>query len=216
MSGEGAGGLAVSSAYLWFDTEYTTLDLGKARLLQVALVITDTGLNRIGPVSDDINLYVKLEPDIPVSPWVQETMPDVVEICRSDKACTVEEIDRRLCEVVDRHVVVPMGDDKKRPILAGNSIHADWHLANRFLPGFSALTHYRHLDVTTLKLQWQDWFGGEPFEKDDDHMVSKYCPSFTPSPLNRAHDAYYDVQASIAELHYYRRKLLQAPPSNPS
>ena len=161
-----------SSAYLWFDTEYTTLDLEKARLLQVSLVITDVNLDRLAPVEEDLNLVVRLDDGVSVSPWLTETMPELVNRCRSGEALPVEEIDVRLEAYVNRHVVVPMGDDKKKPILAGNSIHADWFLAHRFLPRFSSRLHYRHLDVTTLKLQWQDWLRrADKFEKDDPALV---------------------------------------------
>lgn len=196
-----------SSAYLWFDTEYSTLNVNEACLLQVALVITDAHLNRIAPVTEDLNLFIRLPDDVKVSPWVMETMPELVVTCRSRDAVPVEEADRLLAEAVTRNVVVPLGDDKKKPILAGNSIHADWFLACKFLPRFMNTTHYRHLDVTTLKLQWQDWLGGEKFEKDDPELIRSYCPGFNPATLDKAHDAYYDVQASMAELNYYRRHL---------
>ncbi|HMP71664.1 MAG TPA: exonuclease domain-containing protein [Kiritimatiellia bacterium] len=201
--------MTTSSAYLWFDTEYSTLNVSEARLLQVALVITDVHLNRITPASEDLNLFIQLPEEAKVSPWVMETMPDLVVACRSRAAVSIEEADRRLAELVARYVVVPLGDDKKKPILAGNSIHADWYLARKYLPKFSGSTHYRHLDVTTLKLQWQDWLGGETFEKDDPEMIKAYCPGFNSETLNRVHDAYYDVQASIAELNYYRRNLFK-------
>lgn len=204
-----------SSAYLWFDTEYTTLDLDKARLVQVALVITTPRLERVAPMTEDLNLVVRLDPDAFISPWLQETMPDLVQRARSPEAVTVEEADRRLEAYVDRHVVVPLGDDKKKPILAGNSIHADWRLAQRFLPRFSNRLHYRHLDVTTLKLQWQDWMRNEEkFEKDDPELVKKHFSDFNPATLGRQHDAYYDVQASIAELAFYRKKLFRRPPAS--
>lgn len=202
-----------SSAYLWFDTEYTTLDLEKARLLQVSLVITDVNLDRLAPVEEDLNLVVRLDDGVSVSPWLTETMPELVNRCRSGEALPVEEIDVRLEAYVNRHVVVPMGDDKKKPILAGNSIHADWFLAHRFLPRFSSRLHYRHLDVTTLKLQWQDWLRrADKFEKDDPALVRKFFPGFNPATMNRQHDAYYDVQASIAEMNYYRKYLFKRPP----
>lgn len=198
-----------STAYLWFDTEYSTLDLEKAHLLQVAMVITDHRLERIGGGGADADLFIRLPSDEPVSPWVNETMPEVVARCRSEQALTVDEADRHLSAMIDRTVVVPLGDDKKKPVLAGNSIHADWFLLMKFLPLTRARIHYRHLDVTTLKLQWQDHAGGEKFDKDDVEVVKKYFPGLMLNGNSKAHDAYYDCQASIAELSYYRHHLFR-------
>ncbi len=198
-----------STAYLWFDTEYSSLDLGKARLLQVALVITDANLRRIAPVSEDVNIFIRLPDNEVVSPWITENMPDLITRCRSATASPIEEADRRLAEYIDRTVVVPLGDDKKKPILAGNSIHSDWYLLLKYLPLVHQRLHYRHLDVTTLKLQWQDFAAGDKFEKDDVKLVRKYFPDLVVNTETKVHDAYYDCQSSIAELAYYRKKLFK-------
>lgn len=206
----------VSTAYLWFDTEYTSLELGRARLLQVAMVMTDPQLNRIASPDGDVNLYIRLGPDETVSPFIMDTMPDLVTQCRSAHAVSVEEADRRLAEAIDRAVVVPLGDDKKKPILAGNSIHADWFLLLKYLPLTRQRIHYRHLDVTTFKLQWQDVARGEKFEKDDTRLVKKYFPGLVMNGSSKVHDAYYDCQASIAELAFYRKNLFKKNPAKKS
>ena len=38
---------AGTPAYLWFDSEFTSLDPDQGRLLQVALLVTDSALNRL-------------------------------------------------------------------------------------------------------------------------------------------------------------------------
>jgi oligoribonuclease len=197
-----------STAYLWFDTEYTGLDLEKASLLQVALVITDAQLRRLAPPEQDVNLYVRLPRGKKVSPWIEENMPDILAACRSEHAMPVDEVDERLARHVMRTVTVPAGDDKRRPILAGNSIHSDWFLARKFLPKFAGLIHYRHLDVTALKLQWQDWFKGEEFEKERIDLIRECFPAAVLPDAGKRHDAYYDAQASIAELNFYRQRLV--------
>ena len=91
-----------SAAYVWFDAEFTSLDLEQARLLQVALILTDTDLNRLHPAEEDLNLYIRMEEGEEVSPWVQENLPGLLANCRSDQAVPVEEADRRECESTDR------------------------------------------------------------------------------------------------------------------
>lgn len=197
-----------STAYVWFDTEYSDLSLERARLLQVAAILTDADLQRLHPPEHDLKLYVRLPDDALISPWVEENLKDVVRICRSELAVPVEEVERQLIALIDRYVTLPGGEDKRRPILAGNSIHADWWLARRYLPSFLKRLHYRQLDVTALKIQWQDWRCGSVFEKDSVETIRSYFPGQLAGLDAGRHDAHYDVQASIAELNFYRHALL--------
>ena len=202
-----------STAYVWFDTEYSSLEIEKAVLLQVAMRITDADLRPLDPLRRDINAFVKLPDGADVSPWIKENMPDIVEKCRSNEALEIDELDKILAQTIERVVVVPGGEYKRRPILAGNSIHADWWLAQKYLPRLLGKLHYRHLDVTALKIQWQDLRQQQDeFDKDRTDLVAQYCPEPKIDPTARRHDAYYDVQASIAELAYYRQHLLAPPP----
>ncbi|MCS6771940.1 MAG: exonuclease domain-containing protein [Kiritimatiellae bacterium] len=196
-----------STAYIWFDAEYSSLDLESAVFLQIAAVATDPDLERLFPPDDDLRLFIRLDPGRNVSPWLEENAPQLLEICRSQLAVCIEEADARLAALVSR-INVPGGEEKRRPILAGNSIHADWRLACKYLPRFVSLLHYRHLDVTALKLQWQDWRQGPEFDKDDIELVRSFLPGPKHLLDGRRHDAYYDVLASIAELNYYRHQFL--------
>ncbi|HKL20166.1 MAG TPA: hypothetical protein VJ904_00080, partial [Tichowtungia sp.] len=74
-----------STAYVWFDTEFTSLDLDKAQLLQVSVMLTDKDLRRITPPEEDINFYIRVAEGVPLSPWVQKNLPDLVKRCRSSK-----------------------------------------------------------------------------------------------------------------------------------
>lgn len=192
-----------SSAYVWFDTEFTSLDLDEARLLQVSVMLTDKNLRRLTPPEEDLNLYVRVDETTPLSPWVQKNLPDLVKKCRSRTAVPVEEIDGQLTAFIDRWCGTPLKTIQKRPIMAGNSVHNDWILARKFCPKFVSRLHYRLLDVSTLKVQWFDVADGAEFDKQDAKLVKKYFPEADLRRL-RQHDAYYDIVASAAELAYYR------------
>ncbi|HMP74948.1 MAG TPA: exonuclease domain-containing protein [Kiritimatiellia bacterium] len=196
-----------TTAYVWFDTEYSTLDLESAVLLQVAAVVTDADLQRIFPPEEDVRFHVRIPEGTKLSPWIEENMPDLLRVCRSELAMDVADVDARLAALVSR-VNVPGGEDKRRPVLAGNSIHSDWRLAMKYLPRFMRTLHYRHLDVTALKLQWQDWRQGPEFNKDDQELLRSHLPGPKHLLDGKRHDAYYDVLASIAELNYYRHQFL--------
>lgn len=192
-----------STAYVWFDTEFTSLELDKAQLLQVSVMLTDKNLKRLTPPEEDFNLYVQVADGVPLSPWVQKNLPDLVKKCRSRNAVPVEEIDEKLTGFMDRWCATPTKTIKKRPLMAGNSVHNDWILARKFFPKFVSRLHYRLLDVSAFKVQWQDLTDGEEFDKQDPKLVKKYFPEADLRRL-RQHDAYYDIIASAAELAYYR------------
>jgi len=192
-----------STAYLWFDTEFTSLELDDARLLQVSAMLTDKDLKRLTPPEEDLNIYIRLPDTEPVSAWVEQHLPDLLKKCRSRTAVPVEEVDEKLTAYVDRWCGTPTKTIQKRPLMAGNSVHTDWILARKFFPVFTARLHYRLLDVSALKIQWLDLIDGKEFKKDDPQTVKQYFPEADLRRL-RQHDAYYDIIASAAELAYYR------------
>lgn len=198
-----------SSAYIWFDAEFTSLVLEEARLLQVAVIITDTHLQRIAPPEADLNLCIRIEEGEPVSPWVAENLSELVETCRSDEAVSVREADRRIAALLDQYAGAPCDEMGGRPVLAGNSVHNDWFLMRRFLPEFACRLHYRLLDVSTLKVQWADWLDQPPFDKENVALLNRYFPGGGIDVAN-AHDALFDIKASIAELAYYRQHFSSA------
>lgn len=200
---------APAPAYLWFDTEFTSLDPGQARLLQVAMLITDTNLRRLTPPAADINLCIALDPEAPVSDWVRQNLGSLLARCRSDAAVAPAEADRRLAALVDRAVgAPPAADITARPVLAGNAVHMDLLMARLFLPAFEKRLHYRLLDVSTLKLLWNNRPPARTFDKDSAAVIAAHLPEGVDSPSGEAHDAYYDIHASLAEMNFYRTRLL--------
>lgn len=195
--------------YIWFDTEYSELDLENAHLLQVAALITDTSLRRVVPAEKDVVLPIRLPKGEKPSLWVEQNLPDLVKACCSESALDLADADNRLAEYVDAVAGPPAAKESERPFLAGNSIHADWWLVYRFLPRFRDRLHYRHLDVTAIKLEWQGINPEIQFEKEKPEIIRNYFPEAVLPAAETRHDAYYDVQASIAELAFYRRHFLK-------
>jgi oligoribonuclease (3'-5' exoribonuclease) len=96
---------------------------------------------------------------------------------------------------------------RDRPVLAGNSIYADYFLARKFLPRFLSQLNYRLFDVTTLKLEWQFHYREKKFEKVGGRELIRELYRGRDPIVGDKHDAYYDVQASITELAFYRSRL---------
>lgn len=192
-----------SSAYVWFDTEFSSLELDEAHLLQVAVMLTDKDLKRITPPEEDLNFHIRLPDNVQLSPWVEKNIPELIKKCRAHTAVPVEEVDAKLTAFVDRWCGTPNKTVQKRPLMAGNSVHTDWMFARKFFPVFTGRLHYRLLDVSALKIQWLDLTGGEEFKKDDPKTIKQYFPEADLRRM-RQHDASYDIVASAAELAYYR------------
>ncbi|MDA0576569.1 MAG: exonuclease domain-containing protein [Verrucomicrobia bacterium] len=193
----------LSNHYLWFDTEYTSLELDEAKLLQVALVITDANLQRIAPAAQDLRLLVRLPEGERCSPWVEEHLKGLLTQCRSEAALPVADVNTALAQHLEALLGPNPPSVKLRPPLAGNSIQADWFLARKFLPAIMARAHYRVLDVSSWKVFWKNALGDFPFDKDNEPLVRQYFPGeFNSSAAT--HDAHFDVLASIAELNFYR------------
>jgi oligoribonuclease len=195
--------------YVWFDTEYSSLELETASLLQVAAVITDTTLRRVLPRERDLRLTIKFPDGETLSPWVEQNLPELVRACRSSGAVDIADADFHLASYIDEVAGPPAAIEKKRPVLAGNSIHEDRVLIRRFLPRFLSRLNYRHLDVTALKLEWKVFRNEREFDKGNPDMIRCYFPDAVLHDSFNRHDAYYDVQASIAELAFYRHHLFR-------
>jgi oligoribonuclease (3'-5' exoribonuclease) len=67
--------------------------------------------------------------------------------------------------------------------------------------------NYRLLDVSSQKLEWKNFFHGEKFrKKGNPELIQEYYSGESRVEGDK-HDAYFDVQASIAELAFYRTHL---------
>jgi len=199
--------------YCWFDTEYTTLEIERAELLQVALVVSDDGLNPIAHKPDGIpselltndgfSACLKPPPRDEMSDHVLEHYQPLLAMCEREGR-SIEEIDSYLSLYLDGFPETRNENIRARPTLAGNSIHADYFLARRFLPRFLSHLNYRLFDVTTMKLEWRFHHRGPRFAKlGHPENIREYYRG-KDEIAGEKHDAYYDVQASMAELAYYR------------
>jgi len=193
------------SGYVWFDAEFSSLELESAVLLQVAALATDSMLHPLGE-GEALELAIHLPAQEEVSPWVREHLGELVERCRSEGAVSLESADAALVAWMERQFGTREEDVQLRPILAGNSVHNDWLMVRRHLPRFHEGLHYRLLDVSSFKSVWQAWGDGVAFDKEQLDLLNTYFPGGGITCL-KAHDALFDIQASIAELAYYKEKL---------
>jgi oligoribonuclease len=197
---------ADGNLYLWFDTEFSSLELENSRLLQVAAVLTDSGLSRVAPPEADINICIRLPEGERCSEWVEDNLGELLARCRSDEAVSEDEACRMICAYIDRFAGAAASEKVDRPVMAGNSLQCDWVLTRRFMPAVLDRLSYRILDVSSWKVCWKSLSGATPFEKETSSVVRGYFPGVFNADGEK-HDAHFDVLASIAELNYYKSRI---------
>lgn len=196
-----------SSILLWFDTEFSDLNVEQAALMQVAVLATDFEGNRILPKEEDLNLVVRPPEGTVFSDWVQENLGELIAQCHSADALPLEDADRQLHEYAEKAGGGPHVSISDCPVLAGNSVHMDYVVARAKLPAFYETLNYRLLDVSAIKLVWEDAHPGQPVDKENTDFLKTYGMEggFEGAP----HDAYYDIHASIAEYRFYRKNFFR-------
>ncbi len=167
---------------IWVDMEMSGLNPDSDRVLEVAVVITDTQLEVIaeGPV---IAIHQSDRVLDGMDAWNTSTHGRSGLIDRVRRSPMDEsEAEESVVSFLARYV--PSG---KSP-MCGNSICQDRRFMARWLPQIEAYFHYRNLDVSTLKELARRWKPDvvRAFEKKSKH------------------EALADIYESIAELKHYR------------
>ncbi|MBB5391814.1 MULTISPECIES: oligoribonuclease [unclassified Herbaspirillum] len=172
---------------VWVDMEMTGLDPDNDRIIEVAVVVTDSELNVLGegPV---FAIHQSDEVLDGMDAWNKGTHGRSGLIERV-KASTVTEADaeKQLIEFLKKYV--PAG---KSP-MCGNSICQDRRFMVRGMPKLEEFFHYRNLDVSTLK-----------------ELCKRWKPAIaTGFKKRQMHTALADILESIEELKFYREHFIQ-------
>lgn len=172
---------------IWLDMEMTGLSPDTDRIIEVAVVVTDSELNILaeGPV-----LVIHQEDAVldAMDNWNKGTHGRSGLIDKV-KASTITEAQAEdiLIAFLSQHV--PAG---KSP-LCGNTISQDRRFMFRYMPRLEQFFHYRNLDVSTLK-----------------ELARRWRPDVYKSFEKKSrHEALADIHDSIDELKHYREHFLK-------
>ena len=172
---------------IWVDMEMSGLNPDTDKVLEVAIVVTDTHLNTAAeaPVlvvhQDDAVLGA-------MDSWnkAAHAKSGLVERVKASSLREAD-IESRMVEFLRQHV--PPGVSP----MCGNSVHQDRRFMVRHLPRLEAFFHYRNLDVSTLK-----------------ELVKRWKPELAAGFTKHGkHEALADIYESIEELKYYREHFLK-------
>lgn len=154
--------------YLWLDLETDGLDASENRILEAAWIITSSSLNILGTGRSIVN-WPRAAVMNSISDWCTKVHTDnglldkVTETGTGHRNYEVEQI--------------ILGDVEKfdwgcnRPILAGSSPHFDRTFIREWMPTLDNTLHYRHLDVSALKMAMDDVGRGYDFYSNGMHRA---------------------------------------------
>ncbi|WP_336028814.1 oligoribonuclease [Geodermatophilus sp. FMUSA9-8] len=177
---------------VWIDCEMTGLDLGRDKLIEVAVVVTDSELNVLDPgldlviSADDADLEGMA--DVVTEMHAKSGLTEAVRA----STLTVAEAEQQVLAYVKRWV-----PERRTAPLCGNSIGTDRGFLARDMPELDDHLHYRMVDVSSIKELARRWFPRVYFAQP---------------PKGLAHRALADIIESIRELAYYRRTLFVDAP----
>lgn len=174
---------------IWLDLEMTGLRPERDRILEIACLVTDSNLNIL---AEGLTMAVKQPESVlaGMDEWNQ-THHSSSGLLRRVRLHGISEAEAetRTLDFLRQHVPA-----NASPI-CGNSISQDRRFLYEYMPTLEAYFHYRHLDVSSLKILAERW-------------RPEILPLFSKSDTHRALD---DIRESVAELRFYRRHLLNLP-----
>src|ERR1041385_9131086 len=139
------------NSLVWLDMEMTGLDPDKDRIIEIAIVVTDSQLNTVS----EAPVLVVHQPDAvleSMDDWNKSTHARSGLVDRVKASVLTETAaEEQLLAFLAQHV-----PGKTSP-MCGNSICQDRRFLARYMPRLEAYFHYRNLDVSTLKELARRW-----------------------------------------------------------
>jgi oligoribonuclease len=172
---------------IWLDMEMTGLSPDTDRIIEVAIVVTDSQLNAVS-VAPVLVVHQSDEVLAAMDDWNRSTHAKSGLIDRVKRSLHTEtEVEDQTLAHLAQYV------PKQTSPMCGNSICQDRRFLARHMPRLEAYFHYRNLDVSTLK-----------------ELAKRWKPELAKGLVKHGkHEALADIYESIEELKYYREHFLK-------
>jgi oligoribonuclease len=172
---------------IWIDLEMSGLNPDTDRVLEVAIVVTDS---QLATVAEATVLVVHQSDAVldAMDNWNRSTHGKSGLVQRVKASPFAEDaVESQMIQFLGEHVPPAASP------MCGNSVHQDRRFLARHMPRLEAYFHYRNLDVSTLK-----------------ELARRWKPQVLAGLVKQGkHEALADIYDSIGELRYYREHFLK-------
>ncbi|MBY0577247.1 MAG: oligoribonuclease [Gallionellaceae bacterium] len=172
---------------IWIDLEMTGINPDTDRIIEAAIVVTDSNLETIA----EAPVLVVHQPNEVLDgmdSWNKSTHGKS-GLIEKVKASALDEtaVEAQMVEFLKEYVPA------RTSPMCGNSICQDRRFLARWMPKFEDYFHYRNLDVSTIK-----------------ELAKRWKPEVVQGMKKHGkHEALADIYESIAELRHYREHFIR-------
>ena len=172
---------------IWLDMEMTGLNPDSDRIIEVAMLVTDSQLNIVA----EAPVFVIHQSDDVLNgmdDWNQNTHGKS-GLTAKVKASTLEEpqAEEQILAFLKEYAA-----ERVSP-MCGNTVHQDRRFLARWMPQVEAYFHYRNIDVSTLK-----------------ELAKRWKPEVARGVVKKGkHEALADIIESVEEMRYYRDNFIK-------
>jgi oligoribonuclease len=172
---------------IWIDLEMTGLNPDTDRIIEAAIVITDSNLETIAEapvlVVHQSDSVLEAMDNWNKSTHAKSGLIDKVKASTLDEAA----VEAQMLEFLKEYLPT------RTSPMCGNSICQDRRFLARWMPKFEDYFHYRNLDVSTLK-----------------ELAKRWKPEVVQGMKKHGkHEALADIYESITELRHYRETFIR-------
>lgn len=183
--------MKTSPNLIWIDMEMTGLDPEKEKVLEIAMIITDSDLNILDE-SIDITIHQSKIVLNRMGTWckVHHGRSGLTKKSLESKI-SIAEARKKIFKIIKKYC------ERRTGVLCGNSIYVDRKFLKKYFASVERYLSYRMIDVSSIKELAKRWYP---------NVVADFLDHKEEDVAHRALD---DIKYSIKELGFYKKMIFK-------